>query len=87
MTQTSWSANLEHPRHAADRGLLVEEALEAVANTAPGRHVNLVTHRNHEHPSQFLFSALEASFEGITLEYVDQCGCGGHVTRVFVGDQ
>ncbi|MFC6717504.1 CGCGG family rSAM-modified RiPP protein [Natrialbaceae archaeon GCM10025810] len=86
--ETSWSANLEHPRHAVDRDLLLEEAIRAVEATAPGVHVNLVTHADHGHPSAYLWPALEERFdEGDTtvrLEYVDQCGCGGHVTRAFV---
>lgn len=27
---------------------------------------------------------VEQAFEGIDVTYVDRCGCGGHVTRVFV---
>ncbi|MFC7157440.1 CGCGG family rSAM-modified RiPP protein [Halomarina halobia] len=83
--ENSWSANLEKPRHADDRGLVVEEALDAVEHTAHGHHVNLVTHGNHGHPSDYLFEALEAAFgDRVAWEYVEQCGCGGHVTRVHV---
>jgi putative CGCGG family rSAM target protein len=80
----SWSANLEQPRHETDRGLVVDEAVEAVENTASGYHVNLVTHGAHGHPSAYLYDALADVFEDIEYEYVDQCGCGGHVTRVHV---
>lgn len=80
----SWSANLEGPEHAADRGLVVAQALEAVEHTATGNHVNLVTHRNHGHPEEYLFARLEQGCDGIEIEYVDRCGCGGHVTRVHV---
>jgi len=82
---TSWSANLEKPRHADDRALVVEEALAAVANTAPGTHVNLVTHAEHGHPEGYLYDALaEAVGDAADWEYVEQCGCGGHVVRVHV---
>ncbi|WP_255171558.1 CGCGG family rSAM-modified RiPP protein [Natrononativus amylolyticus] len=81
---TSWSANLEHPRHADDRDLVVAEALDAVERTAAGCHVNLVTHTAHGHPSTYLYDALEAAFDALEYEYVDRCGCGGHVTRVHV---
>jgi len=83
---TSWSANLEGPEHAADRDLVVDQAVEAVAHTAPGNHVNLVTHGEHGHPEAYLFDALADAFEtdDVTWEYVQQCGCGGHVTRVRV---
>lgn len=82
----SWSANLEQPRHRDDRGLVVEQAIEAVEHTAVGYHVNLVTHGKHGHPSTYLYEELEAAFgdRNVAWEYVDQCGCGGHVTRVFL---
>lgn len=84
---TSWSANLETPRHAADADLVVDHALDAIEHTEPGYHVNLVTHGEHGHPSEYLYEALEEAVETdrVTWEYVEQCGCGGHVTRVHVG--
>jgi putative CGCGG family rSAM target protein len=80
----SWSANLEKPEHAESRSLVVEQAIDAIEHTAPGNHVNLVTHGAHGHPSEYLFDALEAAEigEAIEWEYVEQCGCGGHVVRV-----
>lgn len=97
---TSWSANLEKPHYADDRDLVVAHAIDAVEHTAEGAHVNLVTHRSHGHPAAFLFDALADAFgEGsdaesggrgderaVEWEYVEQCGCGGHVTRVHVAD-
>ncbi|WP_049923708.1 CGCGG family putative rSAM-modified RiPP protein [Halopiger djelfimassiliensis] len=85
----SWSANLEQPRHADDRDLVVEQAKDAVAATATGCHVNLVTHGDHGHPETYLWEPLAAAFDDRSLEfeYVDRCGCGGHVTRVFVGGE
>ncbi|OAQ53717.1 hypothetical protein HTG_05505 [Natrinema mahii] len=80
----SWSANLEGPEHAMDRDLLVEQATEAIAATTAGYHVNLVTHGDHGHPETYLWEELEAAFDGLRLEYVDRCGCGGHVTRAHV---
>ena len=79
----SWSANLEQPRHAADRALLVSQALDAVAHTADGNHVNLVTHGDHGHPSGYLYEKLDGHSD-ISYEYIKQCGCGGHVVRVHV---
>lgn len=82
----SWSANLEKPEHGDDDEFVVRQAIEAVEHTADGNHVNLVTHENHGHPSEYLFAALEDEFgdEDIDWEYIDQCGCGGHVVRVHV---
>jgi putative CGCGG family rSAM target protein len=80
---TSWSVNLEGPEHADDRARVVEEAVEAVGRTAPGTHVNLVTHGDHGHPEEYLFAALDERVDG-EYEFVDRCGCGGYVTRVHV---
>ncbi len=83
--ENSWSANLETPDHAEDRQLVTEQAVEAVAKTASGHHVNLVTHGDHGHPESYLYAVLDERFdERIDYEYVEQCGCGGHVTRVHV---
>lgn len=81
--ERSWSITLETSRYADDRELLVEHAIEAVERTAAGRHVNLVTHAEQSHPSTYLYDELEARF-AYEYEYVDQCGCGGHVVRVHV---
>lgn len=81
----SWSANLEKPEHADHRNLVVRQGIEAIRHTAEGNHVNLVTHKNHGHPSEFLFDELEAEFDdNVEWEYIEQCGCGGHVVRVHV---
>ena len=81
---TSWSVNLEQPRYAADEELAIRDAIVAVEHTAPGTHVNLVTHADLGHPETFLYEALSDAFPTHDWEYVDQCGCGGHVTRVHV---
>ena len=78
----SWSANLEKSQHAESRSLVVEQALGAIDHTASGNHVNLVTHGDHGHPSEYLYEKLDAI--GVDYEYVKQCGCGGHVTRAYV---
>ena len=81
----SWSANLEKPEHANDRARVVEGALSAISHTAPGNHVNLVTHGDHGHPETYLYDALaEECGADVEWEYVEQCGCGGHVVRVHV---
>lgn len=85
MHDNSWSANLEKPQHADDRGLVLAQARDAIEHTVPGNHVNLVTHGDHGHPEEYLYEEL-AAFDGadLTWDYVEQCGCGGHVTRVYV---
>lgn len=83
----SWSANLEKPQHATDIDLVISQAIDAIEHTKPGNHVNLVTHADHGHPSEYLYEPLEETFgtDDVTLDYVDQCGCGGHVTRAHIG--
>ncbi|MFB6302851.1 MAG: CGCGG family rSAM-modified RiPP protein [Haloferacaceae archaeon] len=81
----SWSANLGTPEYAAAEARIVEGAVEAVEYTVPGNHVNLVTHGDHGHPADSLYPALaERLGDVVEWEYVEQCGCGGHVTRVHV---
>jgi putative CGCGG family rSAM target protein len=87
----SWSANLEKPGYADDSALVVAGAIEAIEHTAPGNHVNLVTHGEHGHPETYLYAAVRDAVEGVEvevdLEYVEQCGCGGHVTRAHVAEK
>ncbi len=80
----SWSANLEKPHHADDREFLLAHAVDAVEHTTPGNHVNLVTHADHGHPETYLYDHLDEEFDDVDYDYVQQCGCGGHVTRVHV---
>ncbi|MGB9960744.1 CGCGG family rSAM-modified RiPP protein (plasmid) [Halobacterium sp. MBLA0001] len=86
MHDNSWSANLEKPQHADDIDLVTSQAINAIDHTEPGHHVNLVTHGNHGHPSEYLYDALDemADANDIEWEYIEQCGCGGHVTRVYI---
>jgi putative CGCGG family rSAM target protein len=79
----SWSANLEKPQYADDAELAVRDALVAIDHTTAGNHVNLVTHGDLGHPEEFLYDAIEREYD-LDPEYVEQCGCGGHVTRVQV---
>ena len=80
--ENSWSANLELEQHANDRDRVVSDARRAIERTAGGYHVNLVTHGECGHPESYLFEALEE--RGVEYEFVQQCGCGGYVTRVHV---
>jgi putative CGCGG family rSAM target protein len=81
----SWSANLERDQYADDEALVVEHGFDAIEHTASGHHVNLVTHGAHGHPETYLYAALDERLDdGARYEYVKQCGCGGHVTRVHL---
>lgn len=80
----SWSANLETAEYADAPEAVVADALDAVARTVPGTHVNLVTHGELGHPEEYLYPRLDSALDASAVEYVDRCGCGGHVTRVHV---
>ncbi|MFT4946635.1 MAG: putative CGCGG family rSAM target protein [Natronomonas sp.] len=85
MHDNSWSVNLETPEYAGDPDRAVGDGIDAIEHTVPGNHVNLVTHGELGHPEQFLYDDLAAyDDQPIEWEYIDQCGCGGHVTRVYV---
>lgn len=81
--ENSWSANLERERHV-ERHRVLDEAIQAIEHTAPGYHVNLVTHGEHGHPETYLYNHLDEHCEDIEWEFVSRCGCGGYVTRVHV---
>lgn len=82
----SWSANLEKPQYEGDLTLLKRHAIDAIEQTTSGYHVNLVTHGTHGHPESYLYEDLSDRFndDDIHWEYIEQCGCGGHVLRVYV---
>jgi putative CGCGG family rSAM target protein len=84
----SWSVNLETPAHANDETLVAKQAIEAIEHTTAGNHVNLVTHSTHGAPADYLYAVLDEQFgDAVTYEYVGQCGCGGHVTKVQIEDE
>ncbi|QSO55422.1 CGCGG family rSAM-modified RiPP protein [Alicyclobacillus curvatus] len=80
----NWSANLETEEYAADKGLIVEDAVEAILETTPGYFVNLAVSEAHGNPDSYLIPDLEERFgQAIRIQFIDQCGCGGYVYRVF----
>ncbi|MCT8139458.1 CGCGG family rSAM-modified RiPP protein [Anaerobacillus sp. CMMVII] len=85
MKMKSWSCALEHGEYETNRDLVIAEALEAVAETAKGFHVNLVTPHTFGNPDEYLTPLLKEKFyDEIDVKYIDQCGCGGYVLRVEV---
>jgi putative CGCGG family rSAM target protein len=80
----SWSLDLEDEEYARDINSLLQAAKAAIESTSPGYYVNLVTPASLGKPD-FLIEKLRREYGGkIKAEYVDQCGCGGYVTRVEV---
>ena len=86
--EKNWSINLEDDLFKAQPEQLVAEAVEAITCTAPGYYVNVVTHQAAGHPEQGLIRKLQdaitiAGIGEVKLVYIDECGCGGFVTRAF----
>lgn len=80
----NWSANLETEEYAADRGLILQDAVEAILETTPGHFVNLAVSEAHGNPDSYLIPYLQDRFgSAVRIQFIDQCGCGGYVYRVF----
>jgi putative CGCGG family rSAM target protein len=84
MKNFSWSLDLEDEEYVTDKNRLLQDAKSAVEITAPGKHVNLVTPASHGEPVQLIQQLKKEYGNKIKAEYVDQCGCGGYVTKVTV---
>ncbi|WP_081756961.1 hypothetical protein [Gorillibacterium massiliense] len=83
-----WSINLEDDYYEQNPLELIPAALDAVKSTASGYYVNLITPGCFGNPLDDFIPKLMSrlSEERIAVRevrYVDECGCGGHVTRVF----
>lgn len=84
LKEINWSAPLESEEYEGDMELLLHDAVEAINETAPGFYVNLVTPSCHGHPDEYLLPYLKESYGStISTKYIDQCGCGGFVYRVW----
>ena len=84
LVKTNWSIALEHEEYDENRELVIQDALQAVERTASGYSVNLVTPAVWGNPEQYLTPVLKEKFgQQFTVKFVDQCGCGGYVLRVY----
>ncbi|WP_420489344.1 CGCGG family putative rSAM-modified RiPP protein [Neobacillus niacini] len=82
--EKNWSISLEHEEYVMDMELVIKDALEAVEMTGKGFYVTIVTPDSFGHPDDYLAEALLEYFGGrIELKFIDQCGCGGFVLRVW----
>lgn len=80
----NWSVSLEHEEYENDIELVVNDAIEAVQTTSKGYYVNVVTPANFGNPVDYLTPALDSYFsKKIEMKFIDQCGCGGYVLRVW----
>lgn len=80
----NWSISLEHDEYEENMDLVVEDGIAAVEQTSKGYYVNLVTPSRFGNPDDYLTVALHSYFsERIKTQFIDQCGCGGYVLRVW----
>lgn len=79
-----WSIDLEHDDYENNHPLIIEDGIKAVKQTAIGHYVNLVTSEKFGNPDLYLTPLLKEEFGNtIKTKYIDQCGCGGYVLRVW----
>jgi len=84
MMDKDWTKDLEHDEYELDIDLIIEDAIKAVAETNNGYFVNLVTSSVFGNPIDYLQPLLEKLFPNkVKVKYIDQCGCGGYVLRVW----
>lgn len=82
--EKNWSVSLEHEEYEHDLELVVKDAIEAVEQTSKGYYVNVVTPDAFGNPDDYLTEALHLFFGNqIEAKFIDQCGCGGYVLRVW----
>jgi len=88
MKDVDWSVNLEDPYYEEHPDEMLAECIDAIQRTKEGRYVNLVTPGACGDPREWLIARLsdlvrEANVPVREIRYIDQCGCGGYVTRVL----
>ncbi|REK59245.1 MAG: CGCGG family rSAM-modified RiPP protein [Thermobacillus sp.] len=83
-----WSVNLEDACYEEHPEEVLAESMDAIRRTKAGHYVNLVTPGVLGDPREWLIPRLSAMVKDADLavreiRYIDECGCGGHVTRVY----
>lgn len=80
----NWSVGFEHDEYEQDRGLVIQDSVDAVKRTVSGYWVNLVTPAVWGDPELYVSPVLRQLFgEHLRIQLIDQCGCGGYVLRVW----
>ena len=79
-----WTKDLEHDEYEHDIDLIISDALLAIEETKVGCFVNLVTSVVFGNPVDYLQPLIQALYaEHVRIKFIDQCGCGGYVLRVW----
>lgn len=88
LKKDDWSLNLEDAYYEEHQEEIFKESIEAVLATRTGCYVNIVTPEKWGDPRDWLSEPLreqlkEQDIHVSEIRYVDQCGCGGHVLRIY----
>lgn len=88
LKEKDWSLDLEDPRYVDHPEEIFNESVMAARQTKAGCYVNLVTPGECGDPRDWFIGPLADRLqqEGIAVrdvQYVDECGCGGYVTRLY----
>lgn len=88
LKEKDWSLSFEDPYYEKNFEEIFGESIDAVQRTKAGRYVNLITPGVHGDPRngfipQLLSRLKQADLAVREVRYIDECGCGGFVTRVF----
>jgi putative CGCGG family rSAM target protein len=79
-----WTKDLEHDEYEFNIDLIIKDALQAVEETKKGHFVNLVTAETFGNPVDYIQPLLEELYPyQVKIKFIDQCGCGGYVLRVW----
>ncbi|MFS0863253.1 CGCGG family rSAM-modified RiPP protein [Fredinandcohnia sp. 179-A 10B2 NHS] len=79
-----WSIDLEHGDYEENIELVIEDGLKAIDETLSGFYVNLVTPACFGNPSMYMAEPIIKKYKKqVSYKYIDQCGCGGYVFRVW----
>lgn len=84
MKKVSWSMDLEDEEYVRDKNKILRDARWAIEIAAAGMHVNLVTPASYGEPIELIQQLTDEYEDKIEVEFVEQCGCGGYVTKVTI---
>lgn len=88
MKLNDWSLNLEDPYYEEHPEEILPESMKAIEQTSTGCYVNIVTPGLYGDPREQFIAQLQKQIASQQIavkevRFIDECGCGGFVTRVF----
>lgn len=88
MKKGDWSLNVEDESYVENREEILNASIDALLRTKPNHFVNIITPGGLGHPEEWFIPSLRSRLTELNIpvegiQYIDECGCGGHVTRIF----